>query len=453
MTEHEQWDDDDYEPGQRRFAPHDDPPPAPSKLRMVARVALIVVVLAAGVGVLRVLIATKREPERKQRVEIGALVDTVSVQFGKENVWVEAAGTVIPARQVTVVPEVGGRLVWLNDELVPGGKLKKGERLARIDSKDYELMVEQQRAQLGRAKLELELERGRKKIAEREWELLDRGREGAEEDSALARREPQLETARVGLESAKSALESAQRNVDKANLKVPFNAVVQSESAEIGQLVGPQTVLAQLVGTDHFWVQVSVPMDSLPWLKIPEINAEKGQGSQVIVSHDIGQTRTERTGRVIRLLGDLDPVGRMARVLVEIDDPFGLKKQENGAAGQQLPLLLGSYVRVRMQGPQLEQVARIPRMALREGDKVYRRTNEGTLAIAPVDIVWREPEAVLVRGGLDEGDVVITSELAAPVEGMKLRLEGETPESQDETPGASNEERTAPTPAAKSSAG
>ena len=73
------------------------------------------------------------------------------------------------------------------------------------------------------------------------------------------------------------------------------------------------------------WVQVALPMDHLSAFDVPGFNCERGEGSRARVWQDLGGQMLKRGGRVIRLLGDLDPVGRMARVLIEIRDPFGLE--------------------------------------------------------------------------------------------------------------------------------
>jgi multidrug efflux pump subunit AcrA (membrane-fusion protein) len=128
----------------------------------------------------------------------------------------------------------------------------------------------------------------------------------------------------------------------------------------------------------------------------------------------------ERSGEVIELLGDLETQGRMARILVAVKDPLGLKD-----TGQTIrPLLIGDYVRVKIEGSPLSQVFRIPRTALRDNDTIWVVGDDSTLDIRPVKIIWRDSQTVLLDQGLDPGDRVIVSDLAAPVKGMKIQMEG-----------------------------
>jgi multidrug efflux pump subunit AcrA (membrane-fusion protein) len=235
-------------------------------------------------------------------------------------------------------------------------------------------------------------------------------------------------------------VQRAHLSLSRTTLVAPFNAFVQMERVDLGQLVGPQSQLATLVGTDTFWVQVSIPLDKLPYVKLPQGD---NAGSHARVWIDTGQGRIEREGRVIRLLGDLDPVGRMARLVVEVQDPFGLKPKTSSAesglakptdemdAGSPtpsaLPLLLGSFVHVDIEGKRLDQVVEIPRRALRSDNTVWLLNSKDELTIKSVRVVWSTSRSTIIRGSLATGDRVIVSRLGGAVSGMKLRVMAPAP--------------------------
>jgi multidrug efflux pump subunit AcrA (membrane-fusion protein) len=190
--------------------------------------------------------------------------------------------------------------------------------VVRVDPRDYRIAVEQQAAAVRSAETELELEHSRKKVAEKEWERFG-DKNGAA--PALAVREPQLQTAQVAVKSARSGLRKAKLAVSRTGVKTPFAGYVSERNVELGQVVAPGTPVATLVGTAAYWVQVSVPVSELAWFTIPGVNGDAGSAV------DVRQRRGDRVltwkGQVLRLLGEVDPVGRMARVLVEIRDPLG----------------------------------------------------------------------------------------------------------------------------------
>lgn len=402
--------------------------------RTFVTVGLFLLTLAVGVGVAVALVKAKADPKKSSKPQRAFPVEAYIASESTQPIRVIANGTVISAQEIILQPEVTGRIVWKNPEFVPGGRLKKGAPLLRIDPRDYATAVEQQLAQLESRRLAFEQERSRRVIAQREWDLFgDAGVPEADPDAsgrALALREPHLRSAEASLRAAQTAVEQSKIALSRTQIVAPFNALVQSENVDLGQLVSPNAQLARLVGTDAFWVQVSVPVDNLPWIQIPGLNAEEGSSATVV--QQIGPGTVERKGQVLRLYGDLDPVGRMARVLVQVEDPMRLDKAKDPVTNAVrdgtsdpdplgLPLLLGAYVRVDIDAGRLEGVVEIPRGTLHEGNLVFVVDDENKLRIKRPAIVWRRESTVLVRG-LKSGEKVITSQLSTPLEGMELRI-------------------------------
>ncbi len=390
----------------------------------LVRFIIALSVLASGIGSMVYCVATKPKPSKVDREDLGTLVEIQSVEATTQRVRVPANGQVLPSQQIALSPEVGGRVVWMNKGLVPGGRFSTGDKIVRIDAREYSLALQQQLAQVDRASTELTVERSRKQIAEREWALMGKGKPA----DALALRDPQLKTAEAALKAARSGVSRAKLSVGKTLLKAPFNAMVYQKNVDLGQLVGPATPLATLVGTDSFWVRVSIPVDRLRWIQVPGVGgAAPDGGSDVEISQKIGDERICRKGKVVRLLSDLDPMGRMARVLVEIPDPLRLSGEttssctDEEAVESQLPLLINSYVTVEIDGAEIADTIKLPREAIRGGDRVYVMTDEGTLDIRKVKLVWRRRDSVLVGSGLSSGDKVVLTPISVATQGMKLR--------------------------------
>lgn len=391
----------------------------------LVQVIIAVVIVALGVGVVVLFKRTKPEPPQSDQASRGLLVQTERVAQADHEVHVRAQGQVMAARRVVLSPQVAGKITWVSDELVPGGRIAEGARLLRLDGRDYQLALQSRSADVNRAALELQLEQRRQAVAEREWssfsdETAPAGGTGAASDPgrALALRQPQVENAEVSVEAAQSAVQQARLNLQRTTIRAPFNAMVLSETVDVGQYVAPGSQLATLVGTDEAWVQVSLPVEALPSIHFPE---RDGEGSPARVRFDVGGQEVVRQGRVLRLLPDLDASGGMARILVSIDDPFALERE--GEDAPKVPLLLGSFVTVDIDVPPLSDVIEVPRLAVREGGKAFVMNAEDQLEIRELQIVWGREDSVLVRGGLSDGERVITSRVPTPVDGMALRDE------------------------------
>lgn len=397
-------------------------PPSPQKpggnrvLAVVFRLVLITVLLGIGIGGSKKIMSLKPKAEQKPRPPMQALVRVSPVQPTNRRVTVTAMGTVIPADEVALKARVSGHVVSVAPAFSAGGRFRQGDVMLALDPLDYEIAVARAQAALVRAEFELQLEQGRQQIAQREWAVLGGGDEATDLELELALRKPQLRQVSANLDAARADLRLAQANLDRTRIKAPFHAVVRERMANLGSQVSPQETLARLVGTDSYWVQVSVPADRLNWIRLPE--GLSGTGAPATVIQEAGGARTERPGRVLRLLSDLDPLGRMARILVEVEDPLALQAERAG----QPPLLLGSYVRIEIEGAELEQVVAIPRSAFRNGHQAWVADDDDQLAIRDILVVWRDRREVLVRRGLDAGDRLVVSDIPAPIEGLPLKV-------------------------------
>ena len=362
------------------------------------------------------LVSSRPKPKRTKAVFQAPLVETLTMTSTTTNILVTSQGTVSPARQINLLPEVAGRITWVSEKFVPGGRFKKGEAIAKIDSRNYESLVAQRKAQLQQALLSLELEKGKKRVAEREWSLLQQDlKSQSKEGRALALREPQLKNAEANVKAAEQALQKASLDLSRTQLRAPFNAVVLSKRADLGQVVGAGSPLGSLAGTDKFWVETSIPLGHVAFLDLPTSN--KPGSSAQIVQRSEGQI-SEREGKLIRVLSDLDPVGRMARVIVQIDNPLTPPLGE-------LPLFLGSFTDVSFRGKLVQNVYEVPEEFVQNNRELFILTPKSELDIRAVKIIWKTRKSVLIEGGIKDGERVIQTRLPTPVQGMKLRTKSE----------------------------
>jgi RND family efflux transporter MFP subunit len=400
-------------------------PAGPVKIRhrspgiRLLRLLLPVLILVAGGITAFWLLQTGPQTKPRPPAPSATLVEVRQIDFGPGRAVVEAMGTVVADRQVELRPRVAGEVIEINANLLPGGSFRAGEVLLKIDPTDYELAVRQLASELSQAEAALRIEEGNQDIARREYELL--GELFSDEDLDLVLRTPQLETVRARLETAAAKLEQATLALERTTVRAPFNGVVQSRQVNVGTRVSENTHFATLVGTDRFWIEVVVPVRELRWLHIPENG--KGQGSLARVYDQTAWGEAVfREGRIVRLAADLEEHGRLARLLIAMDDPLHLKGGQAGGAR----LFIGSYVRVEIEGRDLSSVAAVPRALLRDGDQVWVMDTENKLEVRPVEVAFRGRDQVLISSGLTPDDRLIVSGLATPVPGMALRTREES---------------------------
>ena len=382
--------------------------------RNIFRIIVSLVLIAAGIGGARFLIATKPKVSKKPPAKMAPLVRTISLQQKNYMLQIPVMGTVMPAKEISLEAQVAGEVVYLHPEFTEGGMLLKNEKILQIDRKDYELTVEQKKRALADAEYRFKLEQGQQEVARREWDLLYDGKQADSPASDLALRKPHLEKIKVEIAAAMAELEQAKLNLDRTTLHAPFNVLVLENHVELGSKIAAQEKIADLVGTDAYWIKVSLPVEKLRWIRVSNGKNDAGSSAEIIYreGHSL-------EGEVVRLLPDLSKEGRMAQLIIEVKDPHGLK-----AGNQNKPMLLiGEYVRAVIQGEKLENVYRIPRPALRNNSDLWLVDKESKLTIHPVKTIWRDEESVFVRDGLSPGEHLVVSELAAPVSGMPVRIE------------------------------
>lgn len=354
-----------------------------------------------------------RPPKRSAR-----MVQTKKVHRKDHEINVSVMGTVIPAKRVTLHPQIQGKVVSLGKALIPGGFVKRGTGLVRIEGNDYQLAVRQQESRLAMAKAKLEQEKGRRAVAAKEYELMKKDIEGAGGSKELMLREPQLQAAKAEVDNARAALSKARLDLGRTFIKAPFNAVIESRSVDVGSHVTVGTPLATIVGTDAYWIETLVPVDQLRWVRFPEKGKGGTPGSDVII-RDIAAwgAGRHRKGNVLRLLPGVEEKGRMARILVEVKDPLALQEENEGKP----EFLMGAYVSVEIDGGVVKSVIALERDYLRDNDTVWVMDKDSKLDIRNVSMTFKGRDWVYVSEGLKDGESVVMTSLSGAVEGMPLR--------------------------------
>ncbi len=380
-------------------------------------IGVSLLVVLAGSAALWLIFNTEPVPERETAVRQSAmLVEVTTPETGDFRPVIQAMGSVIPAREIVLRPRVSGEVIEISNAFVPGGAVKKGEILVRLDDTDYLNVLRQRESELMQAVAELELEKGRGQKAEQDYIQL--GRQVPEERKSLILREPQLRSAQALVQSAQAAVTQAKLDLERTRIRAPFDAQVLSRDVNLGSQLASGEAMAQLVGVENYWVEATIPLDKLRWLYFAE-DANK-KGSNVSIRHrtawEQGQTRT---GSLFQLIGELEGETRLARVLIDVPDPLARAPQ---SAGQQ-PLMIGTFVECQIEGKEIRSAVRLRREHVRANDTVWVM-RDGKLAIEPVDIVFEDESYAYLESGLASDDQIVTTSLATVREGNPLRING-----------------------------
>lgn len=381
----------------------------------VFRTVVFSVLMLVGLFIVtNIVVKMNAKPEVKKQsfntlAVMGARAYTDNVQL-----TVTTQGEVRPQTEIDLVPEVGGKIVYVSRNFVEGGYFKKGETLIRIDDANYQVARVRALASVAQAEQTLAQEVAEGEIARRDFEELGRGT-----PSDLALRIPQRQQAEAALQAAQADLRNADLQLSRTKVLAPFTGRVRAKSSDVGKYVNPGATLGRIFSTDIVEVRLPLTDSDLSKTDLPiAFNAKsKDSAPKVILSTTIAGKPQEWTGYIMRTDSTYDTQSRALFAIVEVFDPYG-----KGASQNDVPLAPGLFVDARVQGRLMEGVVVISRDGLRPQDEVYIVDEEGNAEIRQTVVLDTNPERAVLATGVESGELVVVSPMERSRIAMPLKV-------------------------------
>lgn len=362
-----------------------------------------------------VLVKSRKTPKPHEAPHLGPLVEVGILTKADRQILISGTGSAQSRYEVSITPQVKGRVSKLAPQMVAGGTFQKGELLFAIEDVDYQLAIAHAQATLAQAELELLRNENLADLARKEWHSLNS--ESDLEPNPLVVYEPQLKSARALRDAAQANVKQAELNLERTRVFAPFDCYVRSEQLEIGQFLNAGAPVATVAGIDQIEIVVPLPLEEIVWLQVPR-KGTKQRGSLAKVELQSGGRTFHWQGEITRSLGEIDPRNRMARVVITVNDPFTEDTEKANLLNDLLP---GMFVNVQILGEELSDIISVPRGAMHDNDTIWVIDDENRLHIREVDILRRERDEVLIRSGLDANEKIVLTNLSGAAEGMLLR--------------------------------
>lgn len=370
-----------------------------------------IVILIAGVLLFMGFSSLKEPPAEKEKVDNTPIVAVEAISVEPLTLHVDSYGVIQPKYETELVAQVSGQIVELSETFVRGGFIKQGQLLARIDPSDYEAALIDAQATMASARAALETERAQGKVAEREWKRIT-----DTSPTELSLRKPQLAQELARVKAAQATVLRAERNLERTEIRAPYDAMIESRNIGLGSFVGTGSMVGKLLGTAVAEVRLPVADNQLQYL------VDQGKDADVNLVGTFAGQETTWSAHVARSEGVIDSKSRMSYLVAEIDDPYALLASNN-----ETPIRFGSYVKAKVLGLEIAQATAVPRHLVENG-RVAILDEESKLHFTEIDIVRQDGRNVIVSSGLADGDRLIISALDYPIDGMKLALIGDKPE-------------------------
>ncbi len=395
----------------------------------------VVALLGFGVLTFAVLVSLRQEPEQLEPQNRIPLVNVTPAQVSSGPIRVLGGGTIRPRAEVSIAPEVTGRVTWVSPAFVSGARVSAGEVLLHVEEKDYQAALDAAEAEAARLAVSLLQAEEAANVAQSTWQRLAE-REGlpSTPPNPLVVQEPQLEAARAALKSAEARLEGARLDLERTQLRAPFTGIVRDENAVLGQFATRGQSIGRIYATDAVEVVVALGDDDAALIdRLWDVRPGSIETRiPAVVTSNYGGVDYTWPAFVDRAESALDELTRTVDVVVQVPDPFA--QSTSGPANP--PLFIGSYANVEIEGTSFDAYATIPVAGLRDGeqgDEVWIVQQDTLLAVVPVTRIQDLRNEVIVVGDIADGTPVITTPMSVVTDGMTVQVEG-TSEPQGDTP-------------------
>jgi RND family efflux transporter MFP subunit len=380
------------------------------------------------------------EPSLPQRRERVFSVNLVEAHLGTQTPVLTAYGSVESRRTLEIRARSGGMIVDLAQNFENGGRVRRGQLLARIDPAEAQFTLERAESGLTDARDEVreasraldlagqDLEAAeiqaelQQRAFQRQLDLQERGVgtsaavETAElvaaqsNQAVVSRRQAEaaadarVAQAQTQLARARTAYAEAEKRLGDTQITAEFSGTLRDVAVVRGRFVSANEKMADLV--DPRALDVAFRISTGQYARLLDEDGEPTRAPVRIQLEAYGEN-IETTGHITRDSASVaeGQTGRL--IFARMDEPDGFK--------------LGDFVTVEVTEPPIENVARLPATALGADGTVLALSGEDRLRVLEVTLMRRQGNELLVRGdGLDGAEIVAErSPLLGP--GIKVR--------------------------------
>ena len=308
-------------------------------------------------------------------------------------------------RSVALQAKVSGYI--LEQAAEDGADVKKGDTLYRIDPRDYQVALDQVKAQAQRNQASLDytkasLTRGNNLI-----------KTGFLSKDGFDQRNSTVQQGEATLASDQSAIQAAEINLGYTTIRAPFDGRLGRNQAAAGTLVNVGgTQLNTLVQISPIYVTFTPSEGDLALIQKAKSNGPIA--AEVTVP---GDKAPPRKGGLTFIDNRIDPATGtiIARATIANDDRS---------------LLPGQYVNIRLQIGETPNTLLVPQVALGSnqlGKFVYVVDEGNKVAMRLVELGQTDGELIAITKGIKEGDQIISGNLQKIGPGMPVNPQTASP--------------------------
>jgi multidrug efflux system membrane fusion protein len=318
-------------------------------------------------------------------------VEIASLQQQDFATWIDSYGTAESLTRTQLAAEVSGKVTKVSPNIRSGGAFSQGDVLVYLDDQNFRVAVDVTASVVADAEVRYSQEVAQADLAAQEWN------ERPNNDAAqlLALRKLQVVAAKAALQASKARLTNAKLDLERTQIRAPFDGKVLKQMVDIGQVVNPAQTIADIYGTDVIEVRLPVKIADLQYLINPEDNGTIQARPKVLFSGEFGTRTYQWRGEIVRSEGAFDPATRMLYVVAQINKLF-IRNDQRPA------IRIGQPLSAKIEGRLLKDVYVIPKRAVSQRF-VVSVADEGFIKKLKVTPLWTDAKSVVVSALADDG--------------------------------------------------
>jgi multidrug efflux pump subunit AcrA (membrane-fusion protein) len=389
------------------------------KIGSVAGIIILGFLIMVGLG------STDKESNKVELEPEVRLVETQSVNFGNLILEIEGNGVVESQRTLNIVSEATGLVMFAKNDLKDGTFVRAGELILEVDAREVENDLYTYRSEfmnsialvLPEIKIEDDQEYNK-------WygyfQTLDILSTTPEFPEVLDQQE-KIKLSGRGIFSKYYKVKNQEILLSKYRIAASFTGYIKSNGIIEGSFISRGQQLFTL--SDASNVEIAVP------LLVEEVNLIDFSSPPVAkVFPDKHETEVLQ-GKIYRKEILLNRNSQTLNVYVNF--------KNNKLKSYFLP---GNYVKVKIEGQLLKDVAKIPRYVVDNENNIYTM-EDGKLARRKVEVVAIQGDVAIIKNTVPDELKIITTILQKPLIGMNIKSTNESIELKEEVPEVDDSER------------
>ncbi|MFN4235064.1 MAG: efflux RND transporter periplasmic adaptor subunit [Bacteroidia bacterium] len=346
----------------------------------------------------------KEEPKKMLPSSAERIVKVKPVFYSEIQSGIIAFGRVNTAQSVSLIAEVGGRLLQGTIPLKEATVFNKGDIIYRIDDREARFNLQSQKSEflnnVASALADIKIDFPDELL---KWEnflqQIEINKSLPELPEIKSRKEKTFISNRKLL-TQYYTIKSAEERLAKYTFIAPYKGSIAQLNFEEGSIVNPGANIGRIIRTDEMEAEIPVKSENIKWIEI---------GMPVKLFADNKSMSWD--GKIVRISDYVDPNTQSIMVYVKL------------LPNAQFKLYEGIYLQAEIEGKKLVNTMEIPRKALVNNNQVYV-VESNKLKLKPITIHKVNPNSILFSG-LEEGELVVVESIVNMAENTTVKTQVE----------------------------